>query len=289
MITRGGLAVVFSGGGTLGAFQVGVIDAFATAGIKPQLIAGTSVGAVNGTYWAFHPGRDAGQELLDIWLSCSRRTLLPDSLAPVAKRFLAGDDHLFGIGGLRRLLLRRFDESLDLEDSAIPVAVVVTDAHTGRRRVLRSGRTLEAVLASCAIPGLYPPVSIDGRLYCDGGVVAHCDVESAVEAGMATAVAVDVGGDVPTMRGPLGGFARAASFALRRQTEQAYRLAAQELDLFVIRSGVAVTPGIGDFRHTKRLFEAGRDAGRLFVRTHLRTSARPGAESRPTALQRQPA
>lgn len=269
MTTRGGLAVVFSGGGTLGAYQVGVIDAFATAGVRPQLIVGTSVGAINGTYWAFHPGPDAGQELLEIWLSCGRRTLFPDRLAPVAKRFLAGDDHLFGIGGLRRLLLRRFDESLELEESSIPAAVVVTDASTGGRTVLTSGRALDAVLASCAIPGLYPPVAIGGRPYCDGGVVAHCDVESAVEAGMASAVAVDVGGEVPAMRGPLGGFARAASFALRRQSDQAYRLAAQELDLFVIRSEVMVAPSLGDFRHTKRLFEAGRDAGQVFVSTHL--------------------
>ena len=272
MIPRAGLAVVFSGGGTLGAYQVGVIDAFATAGVRPQLIVGTSVGAINGTYWAFHPGPDAGQELLEIWLSCGRRTLFPDRLAPVAKRFLAGEDHLFGIGGLRRLLLRRFDESLELEESSIPTAVVVTDASTGGRIVLTSGRALDAVLASCAIPGLYPPVAINGNRYCDGGVVAHCDVESAVEAGMASAVAVDVGGEVPAMRGPLGSFARAASFALRRQSDQAYRLAAQSLDLFVIRSDVMVAPSIGDFRYTKLLFEAGRDAGQLFVRTHLSRS-----------------
>lgn len=264
---RNGLALVFSGGGALGAYQVGVIDAFARGGIKPQLIVGTSVGAINGTYWAFNPGPDAGQELLDIWRTCGRRTLFSDGLSRVLWRFLSGRDHLYGIGGLRRLLLRRFDESLGLEDSTIPVAVVVTDALSGDRRVLRSGHALDAVLASCAIPGLLPSVRINGHPYCDGGVVSHCDVEAAVDAGMATVIAVDVGGEMPTLRGALGAIARATSFNLRRQSELAYQLAAREVELYVLQSNVAGAPKLGDFRYTNRLFEAGRDAGLRFLAT----------------------
>jgi NTE family protein len=235
--------VVFSGGGNLGAFQVGVIDALEQRGLRPSLVVGTSVGALNAAFWAFNPGPGAGRRLLDLWCQCSRATLMPESWAHVARRLLLGHDHLQKQHQLARLLGAALGHETRIEDAPVPLSVVVADAVTGERHVLRSGRLLPALLASCAIPGLFTPVAVDGRLCIDGGVVANCDVEAAADAGVRDALAVDIAGEVSgPRRNVLDAVHRAVGFGLQRQTELATRLVAQRLRLAVLRVSLTDPP-----------------------------------------------
>src|SRR5262245_61586759 len=177
-----GLAVVFSGGANLGAFQVGVIDVLARAGLVPDLLVGTSVGAFNAAFWAFHPGPDVGTKLEEIWLGIGRSVLLGGHPLLLLPRLLRGHP-LFADSGLVRLVRRALPPEARIEDATHPLEVVVTRALDGTREVLRRGPLESALLASSAIPGLFAPVSIDGTPYVDGGLVANCDLQAVVEAG----------------------------------------------------------------------------------------------------------
>src|SRR5919201_5167213 len=84
------LAVVLGGGGTRGAYEVGVIDALASAGIIPDMLVGTSVGAINAAFWALNPTRDAGRRLLDVWLETDRSLLAPEGWLQILPRLIRG-------------------------------------------------------------------------------------------------------------------------------------------------------------------------------------------------------
>lgn len=175
-------AFVLSGGANLGAAQVGMLAAVAEAGVHPDLVVGTSVGALNGAWVA------AGAPLEDlgaVWRSLRRGSVFPTNplrgLLGVAGR----SDHLVSNGGLRRILKEnlRFDR---LEDAPIPLHVVVTDVLTGAGVLLSSGPAEDSILASAAIPGVLSPVLLGDRAYMDGGVVNNSPISHAVELGADT-------------------------------------------------------------------------------------------------------
>jgi NTE family protein len=268
-------AVVFSGGGNLGAFQVGIIDVLERRGVRPSLVVGTSVGALNAAFWAFNPGPGVARQLLNLWCQCGRATLLKESRVHVLRRLLLGHDHLQGQHRLAHVLGAALGHDTRIEDARIPLCVVVADAVTGERHVLRSGRLLPALLASCAIPGLFKPVAIEGRLYIDGGVVANCDVEAAADAGAREALAIDLAGELTGARWTvINAVRRAVSFGLLRQTELARRLVAERLPLAVLRASLTDPPPLGDFRRTRELFALGRQAGEELVRVSLDAEGR---------------
>jgi NTE family protein len=263
-------AVILSGGGILGAFQVGVIDVLERRGMRPSLLVGTSVGALNAAFWAFNPGPRTADRLLELWCRCGRATLLPEGPFPVLRRLLLGRDHLHRQDRLALALGAALGVETRIEDAPVPLCVVVVDATTGERRVLRSGRLLPALLASCAIPGLFEPVAIDGRFYMDGGVVANCDVEAAADAGVREAMAIDIGGEMSgPRRNVVDAMHRAVGFNLRRQTDLVQRLVAGRMRLALLRARLLDPPGFGDFRSTRSLCALGRLAGEHLVSAGL--------------------
>jgi len=125
-----------SGGAALGAFQAGVIDVLARRAVVPDLIVGTSIGAINGACWAFNPGAAAGQRLLDLWLRAGASRLLLRRL-PVIRHLVTGRGYLVDNLDLQRVIVGVLGESARIEDSAVPLAIVATEATGGGRRVLR--------------------------------------------------------------------------------------------------------------------------------------------------------
>jgi NTE family protein len=253
----------------LGAFEVGVMDALVRRGVTPDLLIGTSVGAVNAAYWAFNPRADAGEDLMDIWRLGGRSTFLPEGPIPVLRRLVWRRGHLLSSDGLARV----FHEALGdrwIEESTIPLVVVAADARTGDRVGLRSGPAVPAILASAALPGVFAPVTIDGRQLIDGGVVANCDMEAAVEEGATDVLVVDVMGDsalaatdlLPTVE-------RAVSIALRRQTDLALQAVSGRVRVAMLRPRLPWRPALGDFTHTSELFAMGTEAGAVFAARHL--------------------
>jgi NTE family protein len=273
------LAVVFSGGANLGAFQVGMIDVLAKAGLVPDLLVGTSVGAFNAAFWAFQPGPDVGSKLAAVWLGMSRSVLLGGHPLLALPRLLRGH-HLFADAGLVRLLRTTLPPEARIEDAAHRLEIVVTRALEGTREVIRSGPLESALLASSAIPGLFPPVSIGGTWYVDGGLVANCDLQAVVEAGIEQAVAVDVmagGFDTPATD-ILESASRAVTFMIARQTEMAIQLWGPRMRLVVVRARLAMSARVDNFTHTQALIDEGRGAGERLLAEHLdsRWRVRPG-------------
>ncbi|MHB1782813.1 MAG: patatin-like phospholipase family protein [Acidimicrobiales bacterium] len=173
---------VLSGGGNLGAIQVGMIRAFAEEGIDPGMIVGTSVGAINGAFLAGHSGPDGSAEIERLWSSLRRRDVLGLHPRALARGLTGRQDYVFDAGPLRRLLDSFIGFDL-LEESPVRLAVVATDLGSGEPVILRSGDATTALLASSAVPGLLPAVALDGRLLVDGAVAADVPLCEAVALG----------------------------------------------------------------------------------------------------------
>ncbi len=173
------VAFVFSGGAALGSIQVGMAMALFDKGIRPDLTAGTSVGALNAA-WIAGGGEPRG--LADIWGGLRRSKMFPLTPLHGARALFGRRPNLISPRGLHHLLRSTltFDR---IEDAAIPLIVMATDALTGAEVVLDEGPALPALLASAALPGVYPPVKVGGRLLIDGGVANNTPITTAIEAG----------------------------------------------------------------------------------------------------------
>ncbi len=178
-------AFVLSGGASLGAVQVGMLQALADGGVWPDFLAGTSVGAINAAYVAGHPAPEDIDGLAAIWRKLRRRDVFPLRLLAGLRGFLGQTDHLVPGNGLRALIASHLTFT-NLEDARIPLRVVATDVTTGSEEVFSSGPAIDTVLASAAIPGVFPPVRIGDRLYMDGGVADNTPVSCAVDLGAST-------------------------------------------------------------------------------------------------------
>jgi len=175
-------AVVLSGGGNLGAVHVGMLRALVDHDVRPDLIVGTSVGALNGAYIA-NDWSAAGVAGLDaIWTSLRRQEIFPTKLLGGFLGFIGKSNHLVSNAGLRRLLRRELEFD-DLENAPIPLHVVATNLLTGIDRRFSTGSSVDAILASAAIPAVFPPVMIDGVPFIDGGVVNNTPISHAAELG----------------------------------------------------------------------------------------------------------
>jgi NTE family protein len=184
------LALVLGGGGNLGAVEVGFIQRMTELGIEPDLIVGTSVGALNAAYVAFHDpeGHDCFH---DIWAGLRGKKLFHRSLPRIALQLWRSRMSLYDdsfVSGIIRSHLREDD----FRAARIPLHITATNIVTGRREIFSKGSISQAVLASTAIPGLFPPVEIEHALYVDGGVSAGTDIAAAVELGATQIIAVDL-------------------------------------------------------------------------------------------------
>lgn len=176
-------AFVLTGGGSLGAVHVGMLRALYERGIAPDLIIGTSVGGINGAYIASRPQTvETAEALGDIWRGIERHQVFPFGFTGGFLGFIGRRSHFLSNRALRRLI-RSYAEFNDLADAPIPLHVITTDAATGQEVALSSGNTIEAVLATSALPGIFPPVSWEGRLLVDGGVSNYAPISHALDLG----------------------------------------------------------------------------------------------------------
>jgi NTE family protein len=179
---RGPVAFVLSGGGPLGAIQVGQLGALFTLGITPDLILGSSVGAFNGIFVAGDPTLAGASRLRELWTTLRRDDFFPRGRLTSAWNAVRKGSHLYSNAGLRRLVEREFPEAT-FEGLVVPTSVVATNLETGQERWFSSGPIIEPLLASTAMPGVFPPVVIDGEPYIDGGIANNVPFSKAVELG----------------------------------------------------------------------------------------------------------
>ena len=166
----GATAFVFAGGGSLGAVQVGMLHALIEAGEMPDFLVGSSVGALNAAWFAGAPDLAGVERLAQIWTGLRRADIFPLSLSGLFG-ILRRQDNIADPGPLRRLLETHlaFDR---IEGSLLPLHIMATDQQGVGVR-LSSGPAVEAILASAAVPGIFPPVTIGGRQLMDGAIAAN--------------------------------------------------------------------------------------------------------------------
>ena len=176
-------AFVLAGGASLGAMQAGMLRALYEHEIVPDLVVGTSAGALNAAFIASRPQTpETALELAHVWRDLHRDDIFPLHPRQVFSGLANRQDHLVPDSGMRQLAEQHL-EFENLEDAAIPVHLVAFDLRSGTEAVLSSGPALEAVLASAAIPGVLPPVVLGERLLVDGGIVNNTPISHAVELG----------------------------------------------------------------------------------------------------------
>jgi NTE family protein len=261
------VAVVVGGGGVLGAAHVGAGYALEQRDFVPDLIVGTSVGALTGAIAAAHPGT-AAPWLDQVWTRLRRRDVFPLG-------YLSSRASLFADRGLHRLIASAALPSR-IEQLAIPFTAVAMDLVTGDEVLLDHGDLESALLASAAIPGILPPVDRDGRTLVDGGVIAYVPVRAAQRAGAASVVVLSTGPEsgplppvVPSRRaGAIA--ARAAVLLTRHQIERDLDEVSQHIPTVVLPTGIEAWPSRWDFGHSQRLIStASVTAGRFLDRLHI--------------------
>lgn len=187
-------AFVLSGGASLGAIQAGMLRALFERNIVPDLLVGTSAGALNAAYLASRPPTVATADALaEVWRRTRSWEVFPPDPVTATLGLVGVKDHLVPAAGVRAVLRRQL--KLDhLEQATTPLHIIATDVLTGRERRLSSGSARDAVLASSAIPGVFPSVKWeDGRRLVDGGVANNTPISDAVELGADTIYVLPTG------------------------------------------------------------------------------------------------
>jgi len=178
----------------LGAVEVGMLRALFEREIVPDLVLGTSIGAFNGALVASQPDRDVVAKLTELWqsMSSAREAGYGDRALRTVRRAVASGTHLWSAEPLRQ----RLEEQLgDLTFEELPVTFQVCAASIERaaEHWFTSGRIVDAVVASAAVPGLLPPAEVDGEHYLDGGIVNSIPLGRAVQLGATRVFVLQVG------------------------------------------------------------------------------------------------
>jgi len=268
------VAFVLSGGASLGAVQVGMLRALYEREITPDLIVGTSAGALNGAFIASRPQTTATADALaDIWRGLRRGQVFPINPLTGLLGFLGSRDHLVPDSGLRRLVSRHVEREL-LEELPIPLHVVAVDVLSGQEVRLSSGAVVDAVLASAAIPGVLAPVEWRNHVLMDGGVANNTPISHAVELGAERVYVLPTGHacalDEPP-EGALGMALHAISLLTHRRLVDDIERHREEADLIVLPPPCPLDIQPIDFGHAGELIDCALLDAREFLDSEVRT------------------
>jgi NTE family protein len=256
-------AFVLSGGGSLGAVQVGMMQALSDRGMRPDLLVGASAGALNAAFVAgrgFTP--EALASLADIWVGLRRQQVFPFAPHHHMLALAGARPSLCSADGLRRLIGEHLIFT-DLADAVIPIHVVATDVLSGVEVVLSEGSPTPAVLASAAIPAVFPTVRIDGRHLFDGGVADNTPISQAVALGADRVVVLPAGVAcaLPTPpRSALATAVHALTLLIEQRLTQDVAAFAEHVELFVAPPLCPLRISSADFRHAGQLVARARQS-----------------------------
>ncbi|MFJ9908774.1 patatin-like phospholipase family protein [Streptomyces sp. NPDC101152] len=194
-------AFVLGGGGALGAYEVGMLKALLEARVMPDLVVGTSVGAINGVVVAADPTPAAIEHLAGLWSGLGHAGVFSGSLLGRLGTAFRSGTHLHSDGPLRDLLKAHLPVER-LEDLAVPFQCVASSIERAAEHWFVQGPLADAVLASCAVPGLLPPVRVGDEHFVDGGLVNSIPVGRAVTLGAREIYVLQVGRIESPLRPP---------------------------------------------------------------------------------------
>jgi NTE family protein len=273
---------VLGGGGSLGAIQVGMLQALGEHGVAPDLVAGTSIGSINGAVLALDP-RGAANRLSHAWPKIRREHILPGGPLDQARTLRRTKTHLFSSKGLATVISDFLGEDLTFDDLELPFAAVTMDVATARPHLIRQGRLLTALLASAAIPGVWPPVAHEGRLLYDGGVVANVPLRQATAMGARSLVVLDCAfaGWLPEAPETIAEVLLYTGLVtMRAQAVLEAPSAAATIPVVYLPGPEPRPMSTLDFDHTPELIEASYEVARSFLQ-HLDIGG-PGLYGSPT-------
>ena len=193
----------------MGAMQAGGMRALVEAGIEPDVLSGSSIGALNAAFYATHPGIEGCKQLETAWSDLSRKDVFRFELFRAIAGFIGLRDHLVTTRRLK-VIIHEWLGIDRIEEARLPFAAVATDALTGDIVVMTEGDVASALLATAAIPGIFPPVYREGRWLVDGSLSAGCPASEALDLG-ADEVYAFLTTTAPRRRPPRGAVAAAMS------------------------------------------------------------------------------
>lgn len=249
------LAFALSGGGAFGSVHVGMLRALLERGVRPDLVVGTSVGALHGALLAAQLD-DAVPIMEQLWRSMDRRKVFGGRRTVV--RSLLRTRTLSDFSRLEGLIDRHLPVA-EFAQFEIPFAAVATDALTGEPDLLDSGPIRAALLASAAVPGLFPPVEVSGRLYIDGGVSANVPIRQAIAFGAASVISIDATPAIVATAPAqtlAGGLLQSMSLMLRNQRSHAVDELVHRYRIAELPSPTPADMGSFNFSHTAELIDA---------------------------------
>lgn len=279
-------AFVLSGGASLGAIQVGMLEALYERGIVPDLIIGTSVGALNGAFIAARPQTvQTARELSGVWHGLRRGDVFPVNPITGLLGFAGARSNLVPDSGLRRLIRRHLPMDR-IEDTRVPLHnMIATDVMNGQEVRLSEGPLLEAVMASAAIPGVLPPVAWDGRMLMDGGVANNAPLSHALELGANTIYVLPTGSPCELEEPPRGVLPMvlyASGLLIGRRLIADTATLPDGVEVVVLPPPCPLTIQPIDFGHARLLIDQARETARDYLDTRQRR-VRPPSITRAAA------
>jgi NTE family protein len=248
--------LVFAGGGSFGAVQVGMLHSLVANGVTADMVVGSSVGAINGAYYAGAPHLKGVLELETIWRGLTRHDVFPITWRTMLG-FIWRRDFLISHDGLRKLVEDHLPYR-NLQEAQIPIHIVTTDVVTGESVVLSEGSAVEAIVASTSIPGAFSPVPYRGRYLADGAISANTPVRVAVKKGARRLIILPTGYACATDKPPVGAVANALhalTLMIARQLVSELEGLPPEIEYFVVPPLCPLLGSPYDFTRTSELIE----------------------------------
>lgn len=310
-------AFVFSSGGARGALQVGMLRALLEFGERPDVVIGTSIGSWNGAMVARNPTPSVIEELTTIWKGLTTSKVLlgwEPRFSQVAssaytgafvvaamRRVTMGFPSLYGDSGLRHIFAENL-EGVTFEDLKLPFRVIASNLTIGGISVFGQGPLELALLASAAIPGIFPPVRINGATYVDGGALESASVDTAIALGARRIFVLDAGYDATPeademlqqlinrashngQHGPQTNahalavtLERTATMMGRFQIQHAMERVPPGIEAHIIRAASTLGDASLDFDHAANWIEPAYEAARAYLHEHVRPRAQENSQ-----------
>jgi NTE family protein len=257
-------AFVLAGGGNRGAVQVGMLRALTERGVAPDLLVGTSIGAINAAAFAGSPTIEGVYLAADVWRRILAEDVFPRGRFHGTWRYLERREAVYSSDGLRKVIggFLRFEQ---LEDSPIPLVVVAARLEDGAEEWLNEGPALDCVLASAALPGLFPVMELGGSHYFDGGVLDNVPVSAALAAGARRVFVLMCGSldlTLPIFARPYEAMFAALNMALHARLKRDLALVGPDVDVVVFEAQGVASVEVSDFSKTEELIEHGYQTAR---------------------------
>ena len=239
-------AYVLGGGGILGTTQVGMLRALAEHGVRPDLVLGTSIGALNGAFVAADPSPAGAERLAEVWRAVRSEGVFLENPVRQAARVARYQTHLLSNAPLRSIIDRRLPVDR-IEDLPVAFQCVAASIERAGSRWFDAGPVTDAVVASCSVPGLFPPVEIDGEHYLDGGLVHSIPVGRALELGATEIYVLQVGRVEQPLQPPRRPWEVATvAFEISRRHRFVHEMASvpSDIALHLLPSGAPASPNL---------------------------------------------